>query len=212
MTTIWISRQAGVGVHMHAIWGRHLYGQSELCRRKYTTRVQSGQHAPIYRTTKKWLIKEIVKCMYIDEPEILDAAIAKLPPELAEKYTLVKSTPFLSGNCQKTVSKGGCCYPNTVNLASKGRLTAVARWKTTAMLSGWLSCCHNSQEKNSRKSPNISTNQTTDPGVAYAIRGVGFKIVFSYKWNSSGTRRFCASTNLLQEFSLKPKDQKAAGL
>jgi len=31
--------------------------------------------------------KEIVKCMFIDEPEILDAAIAKLPPELAEKYT-----------------------------------------------------------------------------------------------------------------------------
>ena len=38
--------------------------------------------------------ENIVKIMLIDEPEILDEAISKLPKEAYEKYNIVKSTPF----------------------------------------------------------------------------------------------------------------------
>ena len=44
--------------------------------------------------------------MYIDEPEILDAAIAKIPQEFYDKYTIVKSTPFYLEFMNKTASKG----------------------------------------------------------------------------------------------------------
>ncbi len=50
---------------------------------------------PIAPEEREMADKEITsKCMHIDEPDILDAAIAKLPPGLAEKYALVKSAPF----------------------------------------------------------------------------------------------------------------------
>lgn len=50
--------------------------------------------------------KEIIKMMFIDEPEILDAAIAKIPQEFYDKYTIVKSTPFYLEFMNKTASKG----------------------------------------------------------------------------------------------------------
>ena len=44
--------------------------------------------------------------MYIDEPEILDAAIAKLPQEFYDRFTIVKSTPFYLEILKKTANKG----------------------------------------------------------------------------------------------------------
>ena len=37
---------------------------------------------------------DIVKVMMVDEPEILDEAIKKLPQSIYDKYTVVKSAPF----------------------------------------------------------------------------------------------------------------------
>lgn len=50
--------------------------------------------------------EDIVKVMMIDEPEILDAAIAKLPEEVYEKYTVVKSAPFFVEFINKHGDKG----------------------------------------------------------------------------------------------------------
>ena len=50
--------------------------------------------------------KAIIKMMFIDEPEILDAAIAKIPEQYHERFNLVKSTPFYLELLPKTVSKG----------------------------------------------------------------------------------------------------------
>ena len=44
--------------------------------------------------------------MMIDEPEVLDPAIAKLPLHFTEKYTTVKSTPFYYEIMNKNASKG----------------------------------------------------------------------------------------------------------
>ena len=50
--------------------------------------------------------KEFVKAMYIDEPDILDAAIAKIPKEFKNRFTMVKSAPFYLEILGKTTNKG----------------------------------------------------------------------------------------------------------
>lgn len=63
--------------------------------------------------------KEIVKCMFIDEPEILDAAIEKIPAEFYEHYSINKSAPFYLELLKKNVDKGSAI----THLAEKLGLT-----------------------------------------------------------------------------------------
>ena len=44
--------------------------------------------------------------MMVDEPELLDEAISKLPKEVYDKYTVVKSAPFFLEFLNKKVNKG----------------------------------------------------------------------------------------------------------
>lgn len=95
-----------LGVHMHAITKDGIYTANRDIG-KYTVYESSLVNMPVYyRTPEEMADKEIVKTMYIDEPEILDQVIAKLPQELYDKYTLVKSAPFYLEIVKKTVSKG----------------------------------------------------------------------------------------------------------
>jgi len=48
----------------------------------------------------------IIKIMFIDEEEILDKVIAKLPKELYDKYTIVRSAPYFLEFLNKKVNKG----------------------------------------------------------------------------------------------------------
>jgi Cof subfamily protein (haloacid dehalogenase superfamily) len=48
----------------------------------------------------------IVKIMFIDEPEILSEAVAKLPPEIYEKYSVLRSAPYFLEFLDKRVNKG----------------------------------------------------------------------------------------------------------
>ena len=48
----------------------------------------------------------IIKIMFIDEEDILDSAIEKLPKELYDKYTIVKSAPYFLEFINKKVNKG----------------------------------------------------------------------------------------------------------
>lgn len=48
----------------------------------------------------------IVKVMFIDEPEILDEAMTKIPKEIMDKYSVVKSTPYFLEFLDKSVNKG----------------------------------------------------------------------------------------------------------
>lgn len=50
--------------------------------------------------------EEIVKIMMIDKPEILDRGIKKLPKEVYEKYTVVRSAPYFLEFLSKTCNKG----------------------------------------------------------------------------------------------------------
>ena len=59
-----------------------------------------------YRTAEEMANHEIIKMMYIDEPEKLDETITKLPQRFKERYTIVKSTPFYLEILNKNASKG----------------------------------------------------------------------------------------------------------
>ncbi|SHJ78338.1 sugar-phosphatase [Tepidibacter formicigenes] len=48
----------------------------------------------------------IVKVMFIDEPELIDKVIKKIPKEIKEKYTIVRSAPFFLEFLDKSVNKG----------------------------------------------------------------------------------------------------------
>jgi Cof subfamily protein (haloacid dehalogenase superfamily) len=49
---------------------------------------------------------EIIKILMVEDPAILQHAITKLPRELYDKYTIVKSAPFFLEFLNKSVNKG----------------------------------------------------------------------------------------------------------
>ncbi|MDN6029578.1 MAG: sugar-phosphatase [Lactococcus plantarum] len=59
-----------------------------------------------YRTAEEMAKHELVKMMYIDEPEKLDKTIQQLPKRFWDRYNIVKSTPFYLETLNKNASKG----------------------------------------------------------------------------------------------------------
>lgn len=95
-----------LGVHMHAITKDGIYTANRDIG-KYTIHEATLVNMPVfYRTPEEMADKEIVKIMFIDEPAILDPAIAKIPASYHDRFGLVKSTPFYLEVVKKTVSKG----------------------------------------------------------------------------------------------------------
>ena len=108
-----------LGVHMHAITKDGIYTANRNIG-KYTVYESNLVSMPIfYRTPEEMADKEIVKCMFIDEPEILDAAIEKIPAEFYERYSINKSAPFYLELLKKNVDKGSAI----THLAEKLGLT-----------------------------------------------------------------------------------------
>lgn len=50
--------------------------------------------------------KTIIKIMFVDEPAILERAIERIPEEVYEKYTVVRSAPYFLEFLNKRVNKG----------------------------------------------------------------------------------------------------------
>ncbi|MDF2612892.1 MAG: Cof-like hydrolase [Clostridia bacterium] len=50
--------------------------------------------------------EDIIKIMMVDEPDLLEEAIKKLPQEVYEKYTVVRSAPYFLEFLNKDSSKG----------------------------------------------------------------------------------------------------------
>lgn len=95
-----------LAVHMHAITKDGIYTANRNIG-KYTVHEANLVNMPIfYRTPEEMTDKAIVKMMFIDEADVLDAAIEQLPADLYERYNLVKSAPFYLEVLKKTVSKG----------------------------------------------------------------------------------------------------------
>ena len=95
-----------LNVHMHAITKEGIFTANRNIG-KYTVHESTLVNMPIfYRTPEEMTGKEIVKMMMIDEPEILDKAISRIPAEVKEKYTVLKSAPYFLEILDKRVNKG----------------------------------------------------------------------------------------------------------
>jgi len=75
---------------------------------KYTVHEAYLVDMPLRYRSVEEITPEIkaIKMMMIDEPEILDEAISKIPECFKEKYTTVKSTEFYYEILNKEASKG----------------------------------------------------------------------------------------------------------
>ncbi|HFU5873521.1 sugar-phosphatase [Enterococcus faecium] len=96
-----------VGSHLHSIDDKAIYTPNRDIS-AYTIHEASLVKMPLkYRTPEEMTPDmNIVKMMMIDEPEILDAAIAHLPQTFRDKYTTVKSAPYYFEVLNKEASKG----------------------------------------------------------------------------------------------------------
>ena len=162
-----------LGVHMHAITKDGIYTANRNIG-KYTVYEAGLVNMPVYyRTPEEMVDKEIVKIMYIDEPEILDQAIAKLPKELYDKYTLVKSAPFYLEIVKKTVNKGAAVVHLTEKLGlTKEETMAIGDEENDrAMLEvvGNPVVMENGTDE-LKKIAKYITKSNDESGVAYAIR------------------------------------------
>ena len=77
-------------IHSHAITKDGIYTSNRDIGR-YTIHESQLVNMPVfYRTPEEVREKEFVKVMYIDEPEILDIAIKRIPKEFQDRFTIVK--------------------------------------------------------------------------------------------------------------------------
>lgn len=100
-----LSRQ--LKVHLHTIDRENIYTANHHIS-PYTMHEVglTGMHL-YYRSIDQMTEElEIVKMMMIDEPEILDEAIAKIPDWFKEKYTTAKSAPFYYEILHPQANKG----------------------------------------------------------------------------------------------------------
>ncbi|STQ78023.1 Phosphatase YidA [Hafnia alvei] len=88
-----LSRQ--VGSHFHALDHHKLYTANRDVS-KYTVHESFITGIPLHFCPADEMDKSIhfPKVMMIDHPEVLDAAIARIPPEAYERYTMMKSSPY----------------------------------------------------------------------------------------------------------------------
>ncbi|MFV0561059.1 MAG: sugar-phosphatase [Enterococcus sp.] len=109
-----------VGSHLHSIDDHTIYTANRDISR-FTVHEASLVNMPLKFRTPEEMTPDmnLVKMMMIDEPEILDAAIAKLPEEFREKYTTVKSTDFYFEILNKEASKGAAVANLAAHLGLK---------------------------------------------------------------------------------------------
>lgn len=94
-----------LGVHIHALTEDSV---TTPVNNKYTGVEASINDIPILEMPVDDIDEDttIVKVMMIDEPALLDEIIPKLPTEIKEKYTIVRSAPYFLEFLDKSVNKG----------------------------------------------------------------------------------------------------------
>lgn len=96
-----------VGSHFHALDRTTLYTANRDISR-YTVHESFVATIPLVFCEAEKMDPNMtfLKVMMIDEPEILDKAITRIPQEVKEKYTVLKSAPYFLEILDKRVTKG----------------------------------------------------------------------------------------------------------
>ena len=160
-------------IHSHAITKDGIYTSNRDIGR-YTIHESQLVNMPLYyRTPEEVREKEFVKAMYIDEPDILDAAIAKIPKEFKDRFTMVKSAPFYLEILGKTTNKGSAVLHLAERLGIQQEETMVIgdEENDRSMLEvvGHAVVMENGNPALKKIATTI-TKSNDESGVAYAIR------------------------------------------
>ena len=95
-----------LGVNIHAFWEKK--GLITPKNSKYTEVEAQINNIDIHEMNIDSIADDevMIKIMMIDEADILGAAMEKLPKEIYEKYTVVRSTPYFLEFLNKEANKG----------------------------------------------------------------------------------------------------------
>jgi len=113
-----------------------------------------------------------LKVMMIDEPEILDKAITRIPQEVKEKYTVLKSAPYFLEILDKRVTKGTGVksLAEVLNIQPEEVMAIGDQENDIAMLeyAGVGVAMENAIDA-AKEAANFVTRSNLEDGVAYAI-------------------------------------------
>ncbi len=87
-----------LGVHMHAITSRTVSIRQSQYRKMYTNQPSPAHFLP-YSRRNGW--QGNCQCMFIDEPEILDAAIERYQQNLTSATLLTNQLPSTSNSLKR---------------------------------------------------------------------------------------------------------------
>lgn len=96
-----------LGVHFHALTRTELFtANSDISQ--YTVHESAVTGIPLHFCPAEEMDAAMTfpKVMMIDHPELLDRAIAQIPAEARENYTIMKSSPYYLEILDKRVNKG----------------------------------------------------------------------------------------------------------
>jgi hypothetical protein len=116
--------------------------------------------------------ENIIKIMIIDEPEILDEAIPKLPKEAYEKYNIVKSTPHFLEIINKNGNKGEGLRALAKHLnISKEEIIAVGDAGNDLEMIEYagLGVAMENATEDVKKAANYQTTSNNDDGIAKVV-------------------------------------------
>ncbi|TQI78070.1 hypothetical protein FHU10_1940 [Serratia fonticola] len=161
------------GVHYQAFDFDTLYTPNKDIG-KYTVHESEMTGIPLkYRSVEEMdRAIRFPKVMMIDEPELLDSVIARLPAEALERYTIMKSAPYYLEILHKKVDKGagvkmladhlGIKQENVMALGDQGNDMAMVKYAGVGVAMG------NAIPELKAIAQFVTTNNTED-GVARAI-------------------------------------------
>lgn len=136
-----------LGVHFHAFDFDTLYTPNKDIG-KYTVHESALTGIPLkYRSVEEMDRQmRFPKVMMIDEPALLDAAIARIPAEAQARYTLLKSSPYYLEILHKQVDKGagvkmladhlGIAQENVMTLGDQANDTAMIEYAGVGVAMG----------------------------------------------------------------------------
>lgn len=96
-----------VGCHFHALDAERLFTANRDIS-KYTVHESFITGIPLHFCPAEAMDPTLrfPKMMMIDHPEVLEAAITRIPPETFQRYTLLRSSPFFLEILHRDVDKG----------------------------------------------------------------------------------------------------------
>ncbi|EJK9928730.1 sugar-phosphatase [Cronobacter sakazakii] len=162
-----------VGSHFHALDRTTLYTANRDISR-YTVHESFVATIPLVFCEAEKMDPNMtfLKVMMIDEPEILDKAITRIPQDVKEKYTVLKSAPYFLEILDKRVTKGTGVksLAEVLNIQPEEVMAIGDQENDIAMLeyAGVGVAMENAIDA-AKEAANFVTRSNLEDGVAYAI-------------------------------------------